>query len=325
MPIVLQLKSTQRKADLKDISNIIDTVKRQHEYKIKGHEIQQLASLMKSTTIAERAEMVSEFCSTNEIEYLSYHTSIFENGENIFDSSGKEIRDSILQCIEEADLVRQQSGIKNDVVIVFHLTYYVPRDVLPITKDYKLVLQSKAKDAFIEFFEKEGIAKRKGIVMAVENVYARYYPRHAIAGPYHPSDIASLKKYGIKTVFDLSHYHLYANHVQHQKGDNSLADLDREIHGKIPPSWSECIKMLSDSLVQLHISDAKGFDHTGEGLPFGQGEIPIAQVLGHVNSMIARTIRGTIELDNGHLDHSRPQLEGAKWLLENVPHELLQG
>jgi hypothetical protein len=313
---MLQLKSTQRKEDLEDISKIINNIERQHGYKIKGHEIQQLARLMKSTTLAERAEMVAKFCSKSEIEYLSYHTTIFENGENIFDEKwGWVIKDSILQSIEEADVVRHQSGIKNDVVIVFHMTSYVPRDMLPITKDQKLALQSKTKDAFSAFFEKEGIAKRKGIIMAVENSYQKYYPKDAIAGPFHPSDIVGLTDLGVKTVFDLSHYHLYSSYIRQGKG-NMLGDLEREIHGN-PPSWSECIKILSGSLVQLHISDAKGFDSSGEGLSLGQGEIPITEVLQDVHSL-NRIIRGTIELDNGHLNRSRPQSEAAKWLVKNA-------
>lgn len=316
LSIILQLKSTQRKADLEDISRIIDTIQQQHGYKIKGHEIQQLAGMMKGTTFAERVEMVSEFCSKNEIEYLTYHSQIFDDGESIWDEKWtKTIEDSILQSIEEAEAVCSKSGIRNDAVIVFHLTYYVPRDDLPITKEKRLELQSRSEEAFLRFYEREGIGKRKGVVMALENTYPKYYPKSAIAGPYHPKDIASLEKHGIKTVLDLSHYQLYANYVRYGKG-NLLGDLDREIHGEPPPSWQECIDILSNSLVQLHISDAKGFDPAGEGLSLGQGEIPIKQVLQSVHSL-KRIVRGTIELDNGHLNHSQSQLEAARWLLTN--------
>jgi hypothetical protein len=314
MPVILQLKSTQRIADLEDISKIIGAIR--PEYRIRGHEVQQLAGIVKKTTLAERAGMIADFFSRNEIEYLTYHAEIFENGKNIWDERYRgAIEESILQSIEEAELVCSQSGIRNDAVIVFHLTYYVPRSDLPITREKRLELQSRSEEAFLRFYEKEGIGRRKGIVMALENGYQKYYPRFATAGPYHPKDIARLEKYGVKTVLDLSHYQLYANYIRYGRG-NLLGDLDREIHGG-PPGWQECIDILSGSLVQLHISDARGFDPAGEGLDLGQGEIPIRQVLQSVHSL-KRTIRGTIELDNGHLDHGKSQLEAARWILDNA-------
>ncbi|AFU57736.1 hypothetical protein Ngar_c07940 [Candidatus Nitrososphaera gargensis Ga9.2] len=69
--------------------------------------------------------------------------------------------------------------------------------------------------------------------------------------------------------------------------------------------------------MQLHIRDARGFDPAGEGLMLGKGEIPIKDVLKNVHSL-KRTIRGTIELDNRHFDHSRCQLEAVRWLVKNV-------
>ncbi|MEW6605104.1 MAG: hypothetical protein AB1351_10530, partial [Thermoproteota archaeon] len=274
MPIVLQLKSAQNKQDLDDISRIIQLIKDQSGYRIRGQEIQQLAGMMKETTFAERVGLITNFCSKNEIEYLTYHAPIFEPGENIWDEKRRRaVEDSILQTIEEAEAVCRQSGIRNDAVIVFHLTFYVSREDLPITKEKRLELQSRSRDTFLRFYERESIGRRKGIVMALENTYPKYYSKFAIAGPYHPKDIASLEKHGIKTVLDLSHYQLYANYVRHDSGKNLLGDSDREIHGEPPPSWQECIDILSNSLVQLHISDAKGFDPAGEGLSLGQGEI----------------------------------------------------
>ncbi|MEP0824855.1 MAG: hypothetical protein HRF40_05160 [Nitrososphaera sp.] len=315
MTIVLQLKSTQRKADLEDISNIIDTIQRQHGYKIRGHEIQQVASVMGNTTLGERVEMIANFCSKNEIEYLTYHAPIFEpEGDNLGERRRRMIEGSILQTVEEAETVCSRSGIREDAVIVFHLTYYVSRAALPITKEEKLKLQSRSEEAFLQFYEREGLGGRKGIVMALENSYPKYYPGFATAGPYHPSDIAGLQEHGIKSVLDLSHYQLYANYVRNGSG-NQLGDLDREIHGQ-PPSWEECMGILSNSLVQLHISDAKGFDPTGEGLKLGQGEIPIRQVLQSVHDL-KRLVRGTVELDNGHLNHSQSQLEAARWIINN--------
>lgn len=321
MPILLQLKSAHKEQDLRDISDIIQVIKSQSGYRIRGHEVQQLSSITRNTTLAERVEMVSDFCSKNEIEYLTYHTQIFQNGENIWDEKWRRtIEESILHTIEEAEEVCRKSDIKNDAVIVFHLTSYVPRDDLPITKERKLGLQSKWEEAFLGFYEKEGIGKRKGIMMALENGFPKYYQKFATAGPFHPRDIITLQKHGIDTVLDLSHYQLYANYLRRGNG-NLLGDLDREIRGVEPPSWRECIEILSSSLVQLHISDAKGFDPIGEGLSLGQGEVPIKQVLQMVHSL-KRIVRGTIELNNGHLNHSRSQLEAARWILDNTKEVL---
>lgn len=323
MPIALQLKSTQRKSDLDDISHIIKAVDERHGYKIRGHEIQQLARIIKNTALSERAGMVADFCSKNRIEYLSYHTTIFENGENIWEDKGnKLIRDSILQCIEEADMVRDRAGIKNDVVIVFHLTSNLPKSLFPaMTKREKPELQRKSESTFLGFYEEERIVQRKGIVMAVENSYPKYYPRHAIAGPFHPKEIARLEKYGVKTVLDLSHYHLYSSYLRYGRG-NLLGDLDREIYGS-DLGWQECIEILSKSLIQLHISDARGFDSAGEGLPLGKGEIPIGKILQRVHRL-KRVIRGTLELCNGHLHGGRLQLEGIRWLLSNMPQHIFE-
>lgn len=313
MPIILQLKSTQRSADLEDISKIIGAVR--PEYRIRGHEVQQLEEILKKTTLAERVRMVSGFCSRNEIEYLTYHAQIFENGRNIWDERYRgAIEESILQSIKEAEAVCSQSGIRNGAVIVFHLTYYVPAGDLPITREKRLELQSRSEEAFLRFYEREGIGGRRGIVMALENGYQKYYPEFATAGPFHPRDISRLERHGVGTVLDLSHYQLYSNYAY---GSGNLAgDLDREIHGR-PPGWQECIDILSGSLVQLHISDARGFLPEGEGLNLGQGEIPLRQVLQWVHSL-NREVRGTIELDNGHLDHSTSQLQAARWILANA-------
>lgn len=73
---------------------------------------------------------------------------------------------------------------------VFHLIYYALKNDLPITKEKGLKLHSRSEEGFTRFFEKEGIAKRKGVVMAVENSY----PKHAIAGLYHPNDIVVLER-----------------------------------------------------------------------------------------------------------------------------------
>jgi len=105
------------------------------------------------------------------------------------------------------------------------------------------------------------------------------------------------------------------NYFRYGKG-NLGGDLDKLIYGSAP-SWSDCIGILGNSLVQLHISDAKGFDTSGEGLRLKMGEIPIVDILNNVNSL-GRVIQGTIEVGQGHLYNGRFQMEAAEWLLTNA-------
>jgi hypothetical protein len=63
--------------------DIIKYIYDKYEYRIKGHEIQQLHSNFRKMTLAERSSMISSFCTKYEIEYLTYHAPIFEH--NIFD------------------------------------------------------------------------------------------------------------------------------------------------------------------------------------------------------------------------------------------------
>jgi hypothetical protein len=73
-------------------------------------------------------------------------------------------------------------------------------------------------------------------------------------------------------------------------------------------------KILGNSLVQVHISDAKGTTECGEGLPLREGEIPIVDILNDISSL-NKTIRGTIELTEGHLHKEKLQKQSADWLL----------
>ena len=97
---------------------------------------------------------------------------------------------------------------------------------------------------------------------------------------------------------------------------NFIGNLDRELYG-YAPSWKECIRILGNSLVQVHISDAKGMTECGEGLPLREGEIPIVDILNNIKSL-NKTIQGTIELVEGHLHKEKLQKQSADWLLGNI-------
>jgi hypothetical protein len=54
----------------------------------------------------------------------------------------------------------------------------------------------------------------------------------------------------------------------------------------------------------------------------GEGEIPVLPVLRHIHygllKKTERTIQGTIELVNGHLDEGKIQRRALEWLLSNA-------
>ena len=266
---------------------------------------------MRRTSLAERVEMVSRFCIKNEMEHLTYHAPILYSGDNIWDEKrGGKVKESIRVTVHEAEAVCKAAGLHKPIV-VFHLTSYIPPQELPATWQEKSALLEKAGQEFLAFFKELG----NSCVFAVENTYPRYKADSANIGPFHPLELVRLAKRGVATTLDLAHYHLYSNYLKYGQG-NRVGDLDRQHYGAAP-DWPECIKILGDSLVQLHISDAKGMDITGEALPLGEGEITVAKVLDAINST-ERTVRGTLELGGGHLDAARLQLQGAKWLLKNI-------
>lgn len=311
--IILQLKSTQKEGDLRDISKVVNSIFRKYGYKIKGHEVQQLDSIINKSTLAERANMIIDFCSKNDIQHLTYHTTIFENGENIWDERWqKRISNSISMTIQEAEKVHDSVDLKNDIVIVCHLTSFALISDLPLTKKKKFEMKKKTEKVFLKLYRS---LEKAHCIIALENLYPKYYEKYAIVSPLHPLEITGLKKYGVKTTLDISHYHIYSNYLLQGDG-NTVGDLDREIYGHAP-SWQECINMLADTLVQLHISDGNGYTSDGEGLPVGEGEIPISDILFRI-AKLKQPIQGTIELKDGHLHNAELQRKSAEWLLENA-------
>lgn len=286
-------------------------------YIIKGHEIQQLQSNIDKTGTSERVNIVSSFCAKNEIDYLTYHIPIIK--QNIYDDKWRQtITDSISHTIIEAEKVFYDAGLKRQIIIVFHLTNFIPEEELPITKEIKHKMMKKTEKAFLGFSGNSIsnlLDSRKHYILAVENSYPKYFLNYATVNQFNPTELIQYNKYGIKTTLDLAHYQLYSNYLLYGRG-NLVGDLERQIYG-YAPSWKECIKILGDSLVQLHINDAKGADYKGEGLTLKEGEIPIVDILNDVNSL-GKIIRGTIELTEGHLHEGKLQMQSAGWLLTNI-------
>ncbi len=309
--IVLQLKSTQKETALSDISSIIKLLAAEFGHRIEGHEIHQTRGVMDATSIKQRAGMVSDFCSQNEIRYLAYHAPILGRGQNVWEERWREkVRESIAQTIREVETVRNDVDLAR-VVVVFHLTSYVHSSALPRTFQEKLQLYQRAAGELGRFLADAG-----NCILAVENTYPRLDGGYANVGPFHPKDLAGVEEYGFKAALDLAHYQLYANYMSRGRG-NAVGDIDRQRH-VLAPSWDRCIEALAGSLVLLHISDARGLDVKGEGLPLGKGEIPVGDVLKAANPRDG-TLQGTIELNCGHVDGSRAQLDAARKLLREVP------
>jgi len=92
---------------------------------------------MEKTSLAERANSVSSFCASNEIEYLTYHAPIIK--ENIYDKKWNQIIiNSIVDTINESEKVASEVNIRR-VVIIFHLTNYVHTNGLELRKKQKVI------------------------------------------------------------------------------------------------------------------------------------------------------------------------------------------
>jgi hypothetical protein len=311
--IILQLKSTQERAALANISAIIKKVSSENSYKIRGHEIHQVQPVMHDLSLEERVETVSRFCRDNNIEYLTYHAPILGPGDNIWEEEKKEkVKEAVRVTCKEAEIVCRQAGIASKAIVVFHLTSYVKKMQIPSTREEKVRLIERAEREFLMLYKE----LETSCILAVENTYTRYMHAAANIGPFHPAELVRMKKFGIATTFDFAHYQLYSNYLVYGKG-NAVGDLDRQFYGRAP-GWRECAEILGDSLVQLHISDAKGTEIEGEALQLGEGEIPLVNVLEAINSN--RVMRGTLELGGGHLNGAKPQLEGTRCLLKNARH-----
>ena len=274
---------------------------------------------MNDASMKERAELVIDFCAKNEIEYLTYHSPIFLNGENLWDERWKgEITKSILLTVEEAEMVYSNAGLRNKVIVIVHLTNYAPMAKLPITPQQRNRMFKDTVREFTNLYLEE-LSERKYCQIAVENAPPVSHGFYKIVGPFHPLEISKFEEYGIGSVLDFAHYSMFSKYLKSGReiywGD---AYSDAEALHRTAPEWPEAIRMLSKSLVQLHINDARGSDTAGEGLPLGEGEIPIVDILESITSTVDRRIRGTIEIKNGHLNNNRLQLEAADWLLARL-------
>jgi hypothetical protein len=150
--IILQLKSTQDRNALTNISSIVNYLNEKYGYKIKGHEIQQVGSNIKKMTLSERTNIISSFCAKNEIEYLTYHAPNIMH--NIFDERWRQrIIDSILITVKEAEKVFCDVSLRNKVIVVFHLTNFISMELLPtISKELKYKIMRKTQEAFLDFY-----------------------------------------------------------------------------------------------------------------------------------------------------------------------------
>jgi hypothetical protein len=315
--ILLQLKSSQSQNSLYDIQKIHERVLLETGFRIRGHEIQQINSIVAKTTLGERAPTVSTFCSRSEIDHLTFHCPIYQNGENIWSLRWREaLRASICVTAKEAEVVHSQLALKSDVVVIVHLTNYVPLSRLPINFAEKIDMQNRTEREFLSLYRDE-LRMFPNCKFAVENSYPKYANGYATTGPFHPKEIVGLGEFGIGTVLDMSHYQLYLNYLTAGTG-NQCGDLDRAAFGDAP-GWHQCIEMLSETLVQLHINNARGMAEEGEGLPLMEGEVDVVRVLEDVNAITRQQVRGTVELAEGHLFSGKLQLESVLWLIDRVP------
>jgi hypothetical protein len=340
--IILQLKSTQEESALSDISNVLSQLKKEHGFKIRGHEIHQTRINMDRRSLKERALKVSSFCSRNEMEYLTYHVPIPRNeGQGHFaERSHKQADEMILATLREAEMVFENTELEDRVVIVYHLPSVIGlNEITHLNSNMKFKILENAERHLLEFYRRNCHYFSRFAIFTLENVFPKYYTStetFSTINMFHPMEMIRLREHGIATTFDLSHYNIYSNYLLYGKG-NVVGDLDRQIYGPRAPSWSECIDLFGDSLLQLHISGGEGTDSSGEGLNLTDGEIPVIPILTYIkygtvsnrqvryarphDAIDDRVIRATIELREGHLCGGKLQRMAVEWLLtyaENI-------
>jgi hypothetical protein len=323
--IILQLKSSYNHSDLADIEEIYSYIRKKFEFKIKGHEIHQSLEDLNKLSFIQRAYIVTRFCSENEIEYLTLHVPIPRNERGYIHSakSQKITNDLILGTVREAEIIHRECRFKNKVVIVCHLPSIISADEIHyFNKAVKFSILEKAEEHLIDFYQHYQDYLTSFATLTLENVFPKYFFHNTNAGSYatvnmfHPAEMIRLKEYGIKTTLDFSHYNIYSNLLSNDEMHDNIVKVEREAYGSTAPSWKDCIDLLGESLIQLHISNSKG---TAEGLMLPDGEIPLLDILKYINfgnyCNLGRPIQATIELKEGHLNHSKFQRNAVEWLL----------
>jgi hypothetical protein len=325
--IIIQLKSSHDQKALSNICEIISSVKDVYDYRIRGHEIHQDSADIQVSILRQRANIISSFCSKKDIEYITYHAPIPRNeGLHLKDERFYEkATNSLLSTLREAELVYDECGFKDKVVIVYHLPSEISLEEIPyLNEKMKFKILENAELYLRNFYEKNRSYFESFAALTVENAYPRCFTNglnFSTINMFHPLEMIRLVKLGVKITFDLSHYSIYSSYLSYGRG-NAVADLDRQVYGQTAPSWSQCIDIYGDSLRQLHINDGKGAYASGEGFMLGEGEIPIVSILQYLHDGISgnkeRIVQGTIELVEGHLYNCKLQKRAVEWLLANT-------
>jgi hypothetical protein len=295
---------------------------------------------MERLTLRERALKVSSFCSRNEIEYLTYHVPASRNeGQGLFaERSYKQTDEAILATLNEVEMVHEQCGLEEKVVVVHHLPSVIGSDEIPrLDSDLKFQILGNAERHLLDFYRRNSNYFSRFAIFTLENIFPKYFTStetYATINMFHPIEMIRLREHGIAVTFDLSHYNIYSNYLLYGKG-NVVGDLDRQIYGPRAPSWNECVDLFGDSMLQLHVSGGKGADSLGEGLKLTDGEIPVIPILTYIeygnfsNGQVSyartrdaskddRVIRATIELREGHLYGGKLQRMAVEWLLKHA-------
>ncbi len=325
--IILQLKSAYNPTDLLDIEEIYSYIGKKYAFKIRGHEIHQSLEDLRKMSLIQRARLVTKFCTKNEIEYLTLHIPTPRNEQHAIHSeiSHEKANDLILGTAKEAEMIYDEGGFKNKVVLVYHLPSVISiEEIYHFDREMKFRILEKAEKHLIDFCQQYREYLTSFAILTLENVFPKYFLQnmdaegYATVNMFHPAEMIRLKGYGVKTTLDLSHYNIYSNFLSSETDDNIIR-IERQVYGSTAPSWHGCIDLISDSLVQLHISNSMGTGVAGEGLELSEGEIPLIEVLKHIRLRFGKgPVRATIELKDGHENHSKLQRKAVEWLLLNA-------
>jgi hypothetical protein len=118
---------------------------------------------------------------------------------------------------------------------------------------------------------------------------------------------------GIRVILDTSHAQLYLNvrrGVDEAVPGQDLTPL-RQFVADAPgvDTLDQYVDALGDTLMSCHVANAAGL--LGEGLPYGEGDIDLDQLLRRLDGQAEFLVTETLEPDNNRADLMREARERA--------------
>lgn len=313
MEINLAVKSAQIEKQLSKILKIAE------KYEINSIEVQELISLMEKTKTEYRAEIVNRFASEYGIERIAYHFPIKNRWDSVSEAKeydlaweSKKIIYLSQETIREAAIVANKSDITTIIPIDFHLFRFVGQEEISLKEKMTGLLKGeKSLIKLKEFSERicEEYNLKKNGECLIKITRENNPPEHGIVAgliDFHPLEINRTYSFDIYTCLDFAHLQQYLNYLRNNNDEFKWLKFDKTIYQ--PLNWKEAIEILTESLLLVHLNDAKGYRKEDEGLEIGTGEMDFYYILRLIKQITGpkfKEIIFTIEIKDGHINFEK--------------------